>query len=54
MPSWYELSDLEIEILLWAVGKATYMGGWQAPFFTAKELQALIQQLKRDDVEGNG
>lgn len=47
MPSFYELSDDEVELLLWAIGKATYVGNWHAPIVTANEVQALIEKLER-------
>lgn len=50
VPSYYELSELEIEILLWALGRATHIGGYKAPNFNATELEELIARLERRQV----
>ena len=51
MPSFYELSELEIEILLWAVERATYIGKRPAPVFTASDISNLIARLERREVD---
>lgn len=51
MPSFYELSELEVEILLWAIERATYISKRPAPVFTAPEISNLIARLERRDVD---
>lgn len=47
MPSFYELSEEEIAILLWAIGRATHVHDYPAPVFTGLEIRELIDRLER-------